>query len=49
LPIVGGLFGSSSRSTSSTELYIFLTPRIIRTDADADSLTIPHLPKDSIR
>jgi general secretion pathway protein D len=49
LPIVGGLFGSTSRSTSSTELYIFLTPRIIRTDADADSLTIPRLPKDSIR
>jgi len=44
IPIVGGLFGSSSRRSSATELYLFLTPRILRTDADADSVTTPHLP-----
>jgi len=44
IPIVGGLFGSSSRRSSATELYLFLTPRILRTDADADSVTAPHLP-----
>ena len=43
LPIVGGVFGSQSDRKSSTELYLFLTPRIIRTDADADSVTAPRL------
>ena len=46
IPIVGGLFGSSNRRSSSTELYLFLTPRILRTDSDADSVTTPHLPKE---
>lgn len=46
LPIIGGLFGSASRQTSETELYLFLTPRILRTDADADSVTAPRLPKE---
>jgi len=45
LPLIGGLFGSASRQTSETELYLFLTPRILRTDADADSVTVPRLPK----
>lgn len=44
IPILGGLFGSSSDRKTQTELYIFITPRIIRTDADADSLTAPRLP-----
>ncbi len=44
IPIVGGLFGSTDRSTSETELYLFLTPRILKTDADADSVTVPRLP-----
>jgi general secretion pathway protein D len=43
LPLIGGLFGSSSRRTNETELYLFLTPRILRTDADADSVTAPRL------
>jgi general secretion pathway protein D len=43
IPILGGLFGSSSRRTNETELYLFLTPRILRTDADADSVTAPRL------
>ena len=44
IPIFGGLFGHASRRSTTTELYLFLTPRIIRTDADADSLTTPLLP-----
>lgn len=48
LPIIGGLFGSASRQTSETELYLFLTPRILRTDADADSVTAPRLPKGGV-
>ena len=45
LPIIGGLFGSASRQTSETELYLFLTPRILKSDADADSVTAPRLPQ----
>jgi len=44
IPLIGGLFGSSQRRSNSTELFLFLTPRIIRTDADADSLTARHRP-----
>ena len=47
LPIVGGLFGSSTRRNSATELFLFLTPRILRTDQDADHVTTPRLPKES--
>ncbi len=43
LPFIGGLFGGISRHETETELYLFLTPRIIRTDDDADQLTRPHL------
>jgi general secretion pathway protein D len=46
LPLIGGLFGSASRQTNETELYLFLTPRIIKTDADVDSVTAPRLPKE---
>lgn len=45
IPIIGGLFGGASRHATSTELYLFLTPRILKTDADADSVTAPHLPQ----
>lgn len=44
IPILGGLFGSASRNTTKDEIFIFLTPRILRTDADADSVTAPRLP-----
>jgi general secretion pathway protein D len=49
LPIVGGLFGSASRRSNTTELYLFLTPRILKTDADADSVTAPRLPASGTR
>lgn len=44
LPLVGALFGSQSRNESRTELYLFITPRILRTDEDGDRVTAPHLP-----
>jgi len=44
IPILGGLFGSADRTSSQTEFFLFLTPRILKTDADADSVTAPHLP-----
>jgi general secretion pathway protein D len=44
IPILGGLFGSADRSSLETELYLFVTPRILKTDADADSVTAPRLP-----
>lgn len=43
IPLLGGIFGSTSDRKTATELYLFLTPRIIRSDADADSLTTPRL------
>jgi len=43
IPIIGGLFGSVDRKANRTELYLFLTPRILKTDADADSVTVPRL------
>jgi general secretion pathway protein D len=45
LPLLGGLFGQHTRHKTETELYLFLTPRILRTDMDADSVTAPRLPK----
>ena len=41
IPFVGGLFGRQARNTTETELFIFLTPRVIRTDEDAERLTDP--------
>lgn len=41
IPLIGGLFGHVSRETTSTELYLFLTPHVLHTDADADSATAP--------
>ncbi|HEX3866621.1 MAG TPA: secretin N-terminal domain-containing protein, partial [Gemmatimonadaceae bacterium] len=39
IPFIGGFFGRQSRTSMDTELYIFLTPRVIRTDEDAARLT----------
>jgi general secretion pathway protein D len=41
IPLIGGLFGRQSRNTTETEHFIFLTPRVIRTDEDAQRLTDP--------
>jgi len=36
LPLIGGLFGSRSNTTSNSELFVFLTPHVIASDDDAD-------------
>ena len=41
IPLIGGLFGSQSRAAAETELFLFLTPRVIRNDEDARRLTDP--------
>jgi general secretion pathway protein D len=41
IPWIGGLFGHLSRQVSDTELFLFLTARVIRGDEDADRLTTP--------
>lgn len=45
LPILGGLFGSTSRRSVGTELLLFLTPRILRTDQEVEEATAPLLDK----
>lgn len=39
LPLIGNLFRSVDRSTTSTELMIFLTPRVVRTTEEVTKLT----------
>jgi general secretion pathway protein D len=39
LPIIGGLFGASDHRTTETELFLFITPRILKTDDDAARAT----------
>jgi general secretion pathway protein D len=41
IPLLGGIFGRASRRTTETELFLFLTPHVIRDDDDADRLTKP--------
>jgi type II secretory pathway component GspD/PulD (secretin) len=41
IPIIGGLFGHTTRSTTESEFFLFLTPHVVATDAAADSLTKP--------
>jgi general secretion pathway protein D len=49
IPLIGGLFGRASRKTNGSELYLFLTPRILTTDADADSVTVPRLQRTGVQ
>jgi general secretion pathway protein D len=39
IPFVGGIFGSKNRADRNTELFIFLTPRIVRDDAGQEATT----------
>ncbi len=43
IPLLGGLFGRASRRATETELFLFITPRVIRNDEDAEELTAPLL------
>jgi general secretion pathway protein D len=36
IPVLGALFGSTRRNTTNSELFLFLTPHIVETDADLD-------------
>lgn len=36
IPVLGALFGTTRNSTSTSELFLFLTPHIIQSDADLD-------------
>lgn len=46
IPLIGGLFGSYRKSHQQTEIFLFITPRIIYTDDDAERLTTPLLPAE---
>ena len=39
IPILGWIFGGETRDGDDTELFVFLTPRVIRDDAEMDSAT----------
>jgi len=41
IPLLGGLFGRASRRTTDTELFLFITPRVIRNDEEAEAVTSP--------
>lgn len=38
IPLLGWLFRSSSKSTNNTNLYIFLTPRVIKSPTEAEDV-----------
>ena len=38
LPLIGGLFGSTTDKETSSELFLFLTPHVVASDEDADRL-----------
>lgn len=39
IPVIGGLFGRQVKRSVETELYLFLTTRVIRTDDDLDEVS----------
>jgi len=41
IPWIGGLFGRASRRSTDTELFLFITPRVIYSDSDATEVTEP--------
>ncbi|MGQ0561765.1 MAG: type II secretion system protein GspD [Gemmatimonadota bacterium] len=38
IPILGRLFGATRRSRFNTELFLFITPRVVKSDEDVDTL-----------
>jgi general secretion pathway protein D len=38
IPVLGWLFGSTTRRSTQSELFLFLTPHVLETDEDMDSL-----------
>jgi type II secretory pathway component GspD/PulD (secretin) len=41
IPLLGGFFGGASRNSNQTELYLFITPKVVRSDEDAKAITDP--------
>jgi len=41
IPLLGALFGSAQHTFTDSEFYLFLTPRVVRSDADAADMTSP--------
>ena len=39
IPVLGGLFGTQSKSNSRTELLVIITPRVLRSDEDARAVS----------
>jgi general secretion pathway protein D len=48
IPLIGGLFGLSVRRTVDTELFVFLTPRVIREDFDVDDAALEFLKRSDV-
>jgi general secretion pathway protein D len=46
IPLLGGLFGGLSSRESETELFLFVTPRIIDSDEKAAELTSERYPDE---
>jgi general secretion pathway protein D len=42
IPVLGALFGRVSSRSTETELFVFLTPHVIRSDDDIDDATAPY-------
>jgi general secretion pathway protein D len=42
IPLLGGLFGRTTRGSNGTELFLFITPRVLRTDDDVTATTKPQ-------
>jgi general secretion pathway protein D len=38
LPVLGALFGSTRSATSTSELFLFVTPHLVRTDEELDEI-----------
>ena len=38
IPVLGALFGTTSSSTVHSELFLFLTPHVVRTDEELEQL-----------
>lgn len=52
IPILGALFGTTTHTTSQSELFLFLTPHIVQSDEDVDRMReglerrLEQLPKE---
>lgn len=48
VPVVGALFGHHSTRTTETELFLFITPWIVRDDDDVERITAPRLERAQV-